>query len=62
MTEAKNFIDRIENNNTGQMLLCQKFNMTWLHKLSWKEKWSEKTSKGEKTMYAHWKEMVETQI
>lgn len=76
VTEAKNFIDRIENNNTGQMLLCQKFNMpysaktyndmvfqsTWLHKLSWKEKWSEKTSKGEKTMYAHWKEMVETQI
>lgn len=73
MPEVKSTISQIEPNNTKQMLLCQNLNRpysvdryknivadaTWLHKLSWKEKWIEKTPQGEKTMYAYWKEQVE---
>ncbi|MCF2684357.1 capsular polysaccharide synthesis protein, partial [Faecalicatena contorta] len=74
--EVKATISQIKPNNTEQMHLCHNLNSpyseegyqsivtrsTWLHKLSWKEKWNEKTSEGEKTMYAHWKEQVEEQI
>lgn len=70
--EVKDIITMIKPNNTEQMLLCQSFNdcytdekyeqivsgTTWLHKLSWKEQWVEKTETGDKTIYAYWKEQV----
>lgn len=65
-------IESIEENNMEQMELCCMFNeiadetkykevvcnSTWLHKLTWKEQWDEKTVAGKQTMYSYWKEQA----